>query len=229
MNMRLSGIKRFITTALMPAILYPAVHSSTIFQNDSLQAVPEVCNTAYQKRLERRKLGWEKLIPDLTIIQYAGDIGMISLGLGWDYGKSQQWETHILFGYLPKRYKYNHYWTFTLRETYLPWDITMKRWHIKPLSVSLAVNSILHEDFWTSQPDRYPSGYYEFSTKLRFHIGIGQRFSYDIPEKKRFMSRRISFYYEISTCDLYIYEKIKSSSIPLKDILILGAGLIYTI
>lgn len=64
---------------------------------------------------------------------------------------------------------------------------------------------------------------------MRFHLGLGQRFTYNIPETKRFINRKVSFYYEVSTCDLYVIQKIKSHSIPLKDILILGIGLIYTI
>ena len=136
----------------------------------------------------------------------------------------------MLVGFLPKRYKYHHYWTFTVRETYSPWNLRIKnQWSVKPLTVSLSLNSILHSDFWTSQPDRYPDGYYGFSTRIRFHLGLGLRFSYDIPESKRFLGRRISVYYEISTCDLYVRQKVLNSYIPLKDILSIGAGLIYTI
>lgn len=95
--------------------------------------------------------------------------------------------------------------------------------------MSLSVNSILHSDFWTSEPDRYPSGYYGFSSRIRFHLGIGQRFTYNIPLERRYLGRQISVYYEISTCDLYVRQKMLNGSIPLKDIIILGAGIIYTI
>ena len=31
------------------------------------------------------------------------------------------------------------------------------------------------DDFWTSEPERYPRGYYGFSTRIRTHIFLGQR------------------------------------------------------
>ena len=190
-------------------------------------------NPAYYRRLQKRQEHWDKLIPNLFTLQYAGDIGLISAGLGWDYGRSNQWETHLLVGFLPKRFQYHHYWTLTLRQTYAPWNLHFtclnQRWSVKPLFVNLSLNSILHGAFWTSEPDRYPHGYYGFSSRLRFHLGIGQRFSFHIPEQKRFLSRKVSVYYEISTCDLYVRQKAISHSIPLKDILAIGVGVIYTI
>ncbi len=221
----------------------PVVKASDKIACDSIavnvipEAVTDSCdlkepsiNYAYYNRLKKRAEMWNRLIPNMFTLQYAGGIGMLSGGIGWDYGSSNQWETHLLLGYLPKRYHYHHYWTFTLREIYSPWSIDIKnRWNITPLSISLSVNSILHGDFWTSQPERYPDGYYWFSTKIRFHLGLGQHFSFNIPEEKRLLGRRISVYYEISTCDLYVRQKILNSYIPLKDIITIGIGLIYTI
>ncbi|MBJ2184874.1 MAG: hypothetical protein JFR38_10280 [Muribaculaceae bacterium] len=233
MNMRLLSFKTIAATLL--AISMTLCAHSHAYAAEPQCAHPDTAtatgvNTAYYKRLQKRQERWNRLIPDLFALQYAGGIGMISAGPGWDYGSSRQWETHVLVGFLPKRYKYHHYWTFTVRETYSPWNLRIKnQWSVKPLTVSLSLNSILHSDFWTSQPDRYPDGYYGFSTRIRFHLGLGQRFSYDIPESKRFLGRRISVYYEISTCDLYVRQKVLNSYIPLKDILSIGAGLIYTI
>lgn len=99
----------------------------------------------------------------------------------------------------------------------------------RPLTVSLSLNSIIHGDFWASEPDRYPHGYYGFSSRLRFHLGVGQRFSFDIPRSLRFLSSSISVYYELSTCDLYVRQKILNSSIPLRDILVLGIGAVWAI
>lgn len=184
----------------------------------------------YERRLASREERWKRLIPNMFTLQYAGGIGMISAGCGWDYGRSVQWETHMLFGFIPRRYVYPAYWTFTLRESYVPWRIRFdSRWSIRPLTVSLSVNSMLHGDFWTSEPDRYPKGYYGFSSRVRFHLGFGQRVTFTIPEHRRIIGKEISLYYEISTCDLYVRQKVLNSKIPLKDIIIIGIGAIYTI
>ena len=185
---------------------------------------------AYERRLDWRKNFWDKLCPQMITLQYAGDIGMISTGVGWAYGKSSQWETHLLFGFTPHRYEYSHYWTFTLRETFAPWKLRLSgKLAVRPLTVSLSLSSTLHGDFWMSEPDRYPSGYYGFSSRMRFHIGVGQRLNWFIPREKRFLSSSVSVYYEISSCDLYIRQKFLNSSIPLKDILVIGVGVILSI
>jgi len=196
-------------------------------------AITPLCAYAqskYEQRLERREKTWQKLIPDLYVLQYGGGISSISAGVGWDYGKSKQWETHILFGFVPRKQSHSHYWTFNLRETYTPWGIQIGRiTKYKPLSVSLLVNSILHGDFWMSEPDRYPHGYYGFSSRMRFHLSVGQRWSFAIPRDKRLLPSQLSLYYEVSTCDLYVRQKFLNSSIPIKDILSLGFGVIFTI
>lgn len=193
-------------------------------------AVSEVINPKYERRLAKREMMWKRLLPNLFTLQYAGGIGMFSTGFGWDYGRSQQWETHMLIGFVPKRYEYPAYATFTLRETYVPWKVRINGcWSVKPFTVSLSLNSIFSGDFWTSEPERYPKGYYGFSSRLRFHLGFGQRVTFTVPEGKRRLGQQFTLYYEISTCDLYVRQKILSSKVPLKDIIILGIGVIYTI
>ena len=38
--------------------------------------------------------------PTHVKMQYAGGMGVLSTGVGWDYGKRRQWETDVLLGYL---------------------------------------------------------------------------------------------------------------------------------
>lgn len=184
----------------------------------------------YEHRLERRVEVWQQLIPNLYILQYGGGFSTISAGVGWDYGKSNQWETHVLLGFVPRKYSHSHYWTFNIRETYTPWSLKLSPTvKYKPLSVGLLVNSILHGDFWVSEPDRYPHGYYGFSSRIRFHLAVGQRWTFAIPRSKRLLASQLSLYYELSTCDLYVRQKCLNSSIPFEDILSLGFGVIFTI
>jgi len=195
------------------------------------QTADSISNDRYVHRLQTRENAWKRLIPDITVLQYAGGTGMFSLGIGWSYGKSRQWETTLNLGFIPRKYNSRPYWVFSVKENYLPWRIGLGRtpFEVRPLCVTLGLSSILHGDFWTSEPDRYPKGYYGFSSKIRVHLGIGQRFSLNIPYEHRRLGSQISFYYEISTCELYVRQKIISNKIPLKDMIILGVGLIYTI
>lgn len=58
--------------------------------------------TRYDRRIMRYRKHWDLLIPTSGIIQTCGNMGIISLGIGWEYGKRRQWETQLLFGYIPK-------------------------------------------------------------------------------------------------------------------------------
>lgn len=58
--------------------------------------------TRYDRRVMRYRKHWDLLIPTSGIIQSCGNMGIISLGIGWEYGKRRQWETQLLFGYIPK-------------------------------------------------------------------------------------------------------------------------------
>lgn len=53
----------------------------------SAQQAPAELNSKYDKRVHRYRRNWEKLIPTHTKIQFAGNMGLLSFGTGWDYGK----------------------------------------------------------------------------------------------------------------------------------------------
>ncbi len=61
-----------------------------------------VLRTGYDKRVHRFRKNWERIIPTHSKIQYAGNMGLLSFGTGWDYGKRNQWETDVLLGFIPK-------------------------------------------------------------------------------------------------------------------------------
>lgn len=219
-----------LNSKLLPLIL-AFVTLTVAFNAAGQTATDSLSLSRYEQRLYTRAVRWHRLIPNLMSVQFAGGTGMFSAGIGWDYGKNNHWETHLLLGFLPRQNHSDAYATLTLSEKYLPWRIGLRNSpvEINPLVVSLGINSILHGDFWMSEPDRYPKGYYGFSSRIRFQFGIGQRFSLNIPRERRYLSSKLSVYYEISTCDLYMRQKFLNRQIPLKDIFILGIGAMYTI
>ena len=61
-----------------------------------------VLRTGYDRRVHRFRKNWERIIPTHSKIQYAGNMGLLSFGTGWDYGKRNEWETDLLLGFIPK-------------------------------------------------------------------------------------------------------------------------------
>lgn len=184
----------------------------------------------YMQHTKRRIRFWNAIIPNLSNLQYAGDIGMISMGMGWDYGKQNQWETFLMFGFTPHHHTPHTYVTMALKEMYTPWDIKVWRnIHISPLFASFTISTLLDGEFWIKNPERYPSGYYSFSTKTRFHLGIGQKVKLKNIEHKSHWLKHLALYYEVSTCDLYLINKIRNRSVPFSDIITLAIGFQATI
>ena len=96
-----------------------------------------------------------------------------------------------------------------------------EHWALEPFYCGLYVTTIAGEEFWKQEPGRYPNRYYNFSTKLRPYIFIGQRINLNLDNN---LIKHISLFYEISSCELYIISKITNSSLKMKDILRLSFG-----
>lgn len=180
----------------------------------------------YDRRVHRYRRHWNALIPTHLKLQFAGNMGLLSVGTGWDYGKHNQWETDILLGFLPKYRSSENKITLTVKQNYMPWSLQIKesRFSVEPLSCGMYLNTVFGDDFWVSEPSRYPKGYYGFSLKVRIHAFLGQRITYDIDPRRRFTAKSITFFYEISTCDLYIVSAFTNKYLKPKDYLSLSFG-----
>ena len=68
---------------------------------------------------ERLLTAWQKMIPRYTKIQFAGGMGLLSAGVGWNYGHNKSWETEVLWGFVPSFSNDRTKLTMTLRENYV--------------------------------------------------------------------------------------------------------------
>lgn len=183
----------------------------------------------YEKRVQKYEDLWKSLIPSYSKIQYAGGMGLLNFGFGWSYGKKEQWETDVLFGFIPKYSSDATKVTMTLKQNYLPWKKKLNQTvEFEPLECGLYFNTVFNEEFWTKEPDRYPKSYYGFSTRIRTHIFVGQRWRFNIPDEKRFFAKSVTAFYEVSSCDLYIVSAF-TNKLGLDDFLRLSFGLKFEI
>lgn len=231
MNIRLwiiSILFSFVTNVAAQSDSLTMKSDTTVVSQHEIELMEKI--DRYEHRLERYQKFFRSLTPDFIRVQYAGSTGLLNVGFGWEYGKRNQHETDIMLGYVPKYDKESHFFTFTLRQTYVPWTRPLYRdqFTFQPLSCGIFLNSVLDSGYWTREPDRYPdANYYRFSSKIRAHIFIGQRYTMHIPKHKRYLASRVSAIWELSTCDLYIVSKAINKTLPLVDILSLSLGLKY--
>lgn len=188
-------------------------------------------SASYEKRVEKRRQHWSKLIPTHSQLQYAGGMGLLSGGVGWDYGKNR-WETDVFFGFLPRYSTEEAKMTFTLKQSFIPWEIDAgleadigENISVLPLSCGLYASAVFDEDFWANSSDKYPNRYYTFSSKVRFYIYIGQRVTYRIPRKKLRWLNAVTLFYEVSSNDLYIASALGNRWLMPTDYVYLSLGI----
>lgn len=190
--------------------------------------MPDTLYTHAHKRLDRRVHrgydGWERLTPTHVKLQFAGGIGLLSGGIGWDYGLKCRWETDFLLGFVPRFGSRSAHATFTVKQNYIPWSIGCgSRFSVEPLTCAVYLSVITGQEFWTRIPERYPSRtYYPMPTKLRAYFSAGQRFVWSFAEKRRM--RSLTAYYEFSTCDYYLVTKLSNRTLGLTDLFSLSFG-----
>ncbi len=219
MRRLLSEVAMLAAVALMHATMTKA--EETV----KLDSIPEGM-TAYDLRMERYIERHAKIAPHYTKIQFAGSIGLLSAAAGWDYGKNERWETDIMVGFVPRFESNRAKLTFTLRENFMPWSIAIGKSPVdfSPLRASLGINAIMGHEFWKHNPDRYPDGYYFFSTKFHVIAGFGQQWTLNISRDRRKMWRAVGLFYDFSTNDSYVLSGFGNKYIKFRDVFHLDIG-----
>lgn len=232
--MRLSTFKTALATLLlvMAAWFYATSAEAACFlqqdETDIDTSLTDTTNTKsrYDRRIHRYRKQWNSLIPTQHVMQFCGNMGLVSVGIGWDYGRRRQWETQLLFGFVPKYDSHNAKITMTVKQNYIPWSIFISNvWNIEPLQCGIYLNTVFGHDFWTKQPTKYESGYYPFSTRLRPNVFVGERFTKAVPNNRRKYIKSLSFFYELSTNDIYVMHLIHTGSMGFWDLFGLSLGI----
>lgn len=141
------------------------------------------------------------LRPDFAVLQYAGSIGFLSAGLGYEiFNQRARISAH--FGHVPKR----HGGTLNVvtgKIFFKPVEIKLRNnWHLQPIDPGLMVSYHYGENFQTKWPDQiYPDGYYWWHPALRIHLGV------ETSATKTFTKinaiRAVTLYAELNTNELY--------------------------
>ena len=125
---------------------------------------------SHEIRNYKIKENWGKLMPKYIKAQYAGSMGLVSAGIGWCYGRNEQWETDFMVGYIPKYTTDAAKICITIKENFIPWKVQIKQsdFHFEPLSSGFYINSVLNDEFWVMEPDKYPNLYYTLNPQADF-------------------------------------------------------------
>src|SRR5688572_18357002 len=146
---------------------------------------------------EQERHHWS--IPDHIPLQYAGNIGFVSTGFGYSILKDKA-EIDFMFGYVPKDVG-GPLSILTNKFTWLPLRPTEgKEITFDLLTAGGYLSYSLGDAFFfiPNALDKYPAGYYDYSSALRVGIFVGGRMHYWANGKT---IPRITLYYEVGTYD----------------------------
>lgn len=209
---------RLYIISLLLFIAVPCVMADGGTQTDSPAETPS-------ERVGERRF-WRSLVPSQLVVQNAGNMGLVSAGIGWSYGSHRQWETQFMVGFVPKYKSFSAKPTITLKENLTPWRCQLgSKTMLEPFSCGIYVNTIIGQRFWSYLPSRYPNNYYWFSTRFRINVFMGERLTWQFRTRKNGRPKSVTVFYECSTCDLYLFDYFGNRSIKLRDIVGLSLGL----
>jgi hypothetical protein len=157
----------------------------------------------------------EKILPDHAVIQYAGNIGFLSAGIGYE-SKNRKFNGEVLYGYLPESIGGIQIHSVTGKISWLPLNRLYNDFSVDYIIAGLYLNYVFGNQYFAFSPSYYPFHYYDFPTALSAGISIGQQVN----------KGRLSFYYELGTTDKELVSYLGNvRSVEFSDILSLGIGL----
>lgn len=214
-------------TASTDTLCTQVSNSSIVKPEFYYRQIADSNSARYLKASSRYVRVWNRLMPRHVKLQYAGGTGLLAIGPGWHYGRYHDtFETDVLLGFVPRFSSDHAKMVFTLKQVFKPWHVRLNPlFTLSPLNTGLFFTTISGNSFWKRQPQKYPKGYYWFSTKIRSHVFVGQSLKLNIPPQKRMYHKSIELYYELNTCDLYILSAVTNRYLKLRDILGLAIGL----
>jgi hypothetical protein len=197
---------------LLSALLLAAWNAQAATPPDSTAAIRPVARKWFR--------------PKHLVLQTGGGLGMVAAGTGYAFSHNRL-ETDVLIGYVPKRYAGSALTLASLKFMYSPFRLRVAE-QVQALPITLgAYFSYTHGTINDEVRGQYSKDYYWFSTDTRYGPLLGGRLTYlAAPVATTGQSRKISFYYELGSNDLYLasYLTNRDGGLGLGQLLTLALG-----
>jgi hypothetical protein len=166
-------------------------------------------------------------VPDHYKLHFAGEIGFLSPGAGYELFPKRNGELDVFGGFLPEFIGGDNVVTIATKFHYMPWKkkINRGRNDLEPLTLGAIVYHAFGEDLNKARDkDLYPQGYYWWTIGTRFGPFVGSRITRAYKDGAALKS--ITLYVEFGTNDLFLYSWAKNrTTIPLYKIWNSSVGL----
>lgn len=196
-------------------------------KEDDSVVILEADSVEIQKGQLVKKIG-QVLKPVALQWQYAGNIGMHSVGAEWNVAKNI-FRAGFVMGYVPDSRSIEPLFIGTIQLKYTP-NVNIRITDevvIKPLNFTFNFSSTFGERFSIyNDLDYYPDNYYWWNVRTRYGIAHDLEVLYSFESK---FTKGISFYLNTSMWDVEFYsvfgnDNLELDRIPYKRLFTLGIG-----
>lgn len=158
--------------------------------------------------------------PDYSTFQFAGNIGLLSVGLGFELFK-QHLNTELIYGFVPVYDDRKAIHQFTLKNFMPIYHFKFKPFTISPYAgFTASYETGRHSDF--KLPERYSEGYYRSNT---FHFTVFAGAKLHRTFKKGSLFSAADFYVELGALDSPLWYAIDSKEVTMSEVFSTAIGL----
>jgi len=161
-----------------------------------------------------------KIQPDHMKIQFAGNIGVLSAGIGYSYC-SDRMQSDLLYGFVPASIGGKDIHTIANKNTFKLFQKPITNNILFTHYIGFSLNYYVTDNTFLFLPKHYPEGYYA-TNAIRF----APLFSYNLIciNENINLFNNVNIYFEISTLDNYLWYYIKTTAINFIEIWNLAIG-----
>lgn len=171
-------------------------------------------------KLSKKEKSWYK--PDYTKIQFAGNIGFVSIGVGYKVINKILF-TELLYGYAPNpNSETNSVHLITLKNTFTIINKEVWKGYIFSPIAGLTTSVETGNNSFLKVPTIYPDDYY-MTNAVHFSFFIGALLHRSLSPKK--IIKGIDFYLEVGTVDIYLWSALTNREVNFGNILSSSVGL----
>jgi len=172
-----------------------------------------------EKNFEKNSI---PLMPDYLKLQYAGNIGLGSVGIGYFWLKNNM-QTEIFYGKVPSWAGGNTIQTVALKNMVNLFVFHPNKNILIKQQAGFSTNLAFTKKTYVKLPDYYPNNYYSPNA---IHIMPFLSQECTIYFKRYCFVKKIGFYSECNAMDTYLYQSLKSKEVNFIDVFSLALGLV---
>lgn len=161
-----------------------------------------------------------KIAPEHVKVQFAGNIGVLSVGTGYSF-LSDKIQSDIFYGYAPARITGYDIHTLSLKNSFRLTQFSLSYHWAMTLSGGFGINYAITNNTFLFLPKQYPDEYYA-PNAIHFAPFVSSNFIYKNDKNK--MLDNFDVYFELGTLDQYIWYYFKERAFSFADIWNLAIG-----